>query len=96
MAQALAQRISRTGVHSGSAIVAVIFLMTLTTAGCMNIAGALIQPLRSGFGWSRDEVSRALALRVVLFGLMAPFTAASIQLIGGRQGARELLVEASA
>ncbi len=84
-AQALAQRLSRAGVHYGWAVVAIVFLMALTTAGCMGIAGALIQPLRQEFGWSTEEISGALALRIVLFGLMAPFTAALIDKYGFRR-----------
>jgi hypothetical protein len=72
-AQALARRLSRAGVHYGWAIVAIVFLLALTTAGCMGISGALIVPLTKEFGWSTEQISVALALRIVLFGLMAPF-----------------------
>ena len=41
-AQALAKRLSRAGIHYGWAIVAIIFFLALTTAGCMGISGALI------------------------------------------------------
>jgi len=44
-AQALANRLARVGVHYGWAIVAIVFLLALTTAGCMGISGALIVPL---------------------------------------------------
>jgi sugar phosphate permease len=81
-AQALAQRLSRVGVHYGWAIVAVISLMSITTLGSMGIAGALITPMSAEFGWSTEEISSALALRIVLFGLMAPFTAALIDKYG--------------
>jgi sugar phosphate permease len=78
LAQVLARRLSRAGVHYGWAIVAIVFLLALTTAGCMGISGALIVPLTKEFGWSTEQISVALALRIVLFGLMAPFTAALI------------------
>ena len=81
-AQALARRLSRAGVHYGWAIVAIIFFLALTTAGCMGISGALIVPLTKEFGWSTEQISVALALRIVLFGLMAPFTAALIDKYG--------------
>lgn len=38
-AQALANRLGRAGVHYGWGIVAVVFLLALTTAGCMGISG---------------------------------------------------------
>ena len=81
-AQALARRLSRAGVHYGWAIVAIVFFLALTTAGCMGISGALIIPLTKEFGWSTEQISVALALRIVLFGLMAPFTAALIDKYG--------------
>jgi sugar phosphate permease len=84
-AQRLAQRLSRAGVHYGWAIVAVVFCVALTTAGCMGISGALIVPLTKEFGWSTEQISGALALRIVLFGLMAPFTAALIDKYGFRR-----------
>ena len=48
----------------------------------MGISGALIIPLTKEFGWSTEQISVALALRIVLFGLMAPFTAALIDKYG--------------
>jgi sugar phosphate permease len=81
-AQALARRLSRAGVHYGWAIVAIVFFLALTTNGCMGISGALIVPLTKEFGWSTEQISSALALRIVLFGLMAPFTAALIDKYG--------------
>ena len=82
LAEALARTLSRVGVHYSWAIVAIIFLLALTTAGCMGISGALIVPLTKEFGWSTEQISVALALRIVLFGLMAPFTAALIDKYG--------------
>jgi sugar phosphate permease len=82
LAQALARRLSRAGIHYGWATVAIVFLLALTTAGCMGISGALIIPLTKEFGWSTEQISVALALRIVLFGLMAPFTAALIDKYG--------------
>jgi MFS family permease len=84
-AQALARRLSRTGIHYGWAIVAIVFVLALTTQGCMGISGALIAPLTKEFGWSTEQISVALALRIVLFGLMAPFTAALIDKYGFRR-----------
>jgi sugar phosphate permease len=84
-AQALAQRLSRHGVHYGWVIVAVIFLTSLTTAGAVGVPGALILPLTREFGWNTAEISSALAVRLVLYGLMAPFAAALIERYGVRR-----------
>ena len=82
LAQALARRLKRAGIHYGWATVAIVFLLLLSTAGCMGISGALIIPLTKEFGWTTEQISVALALRIVLFGLMAPFTAALIDKYG--------------
>ncbi len=47
--------------------------------------GALILPLTREFGWSTAEISSALAVRLVLYGLMAPFAAALIERYGVRR-----------
>ncbi|MBI1777910.1 MAG: MFS transporter [Proteobacteria bacterium] len=77
-------------VHYAWVVVAVTFLTTLTTAGAVGIPGALILPLTQEFGWDTAEISSALALRLLLFGLMAPFAAALIE----RYGVRRVVVAA--
>src|SRR5262249_12917064 len=84
VAQALADRLSRRGIHYGWVIVAVTFLTSLTTAGAMGLPGALILPLSREFGWDIAEISSAIAIRLVLFGLMAPVAAALIESYGVR------------
>jgi hypothetical protein len=71
-------------------VAAVTFLVALTTAGAVGIPGALILPLGREFGWDTAEISSALALRLLLFGLMAPFAAALIE----RYGMRRMVVTA--
>ena len=71
--------------HYGWVIVAVTFLVMLATAGAMGAAGVLIDPLKSEFGWTSEQISTALALRLVVFGLMGPFAAAFMTYFGVRQ-----------
>jgi sugar phosphate permease len=85
VAQALADRLSQRGIHYGWVVVAVTFLTTLTTAGAMGLPGALILPLSREFGWDIAEISSAIAIRLVLFGLMAPVAAALIESYGVRR-----------
>src|SRR5271167_4282093 len=85
VAQALAEWMSKRGIHYGWVIVAVTFLTTLTTAGAMGLPGALILPLSREFGWNIAEISSAIAIRLVLFGLMAPVAAALIESYGVRR-----------
>src|SRR5690349_2900401 len=84
-AKALAGPLSRMGLHYGWVVVAVTFLVALTTAGAVGVPGALILPLTKEFGWDTAEISSALAIRLILFGLMAPFAAAFIERYGVRR-----------
>jgi MFS family permease len=84
-ASALAQSLSKRGIHYGWVIIAVTFLTALTTAGAVGVPGALILPLTKEFGWNTAQISSALAIRLVLFGLMAPFAAALIERYGVRR-----------
>ncbi len=81
-AEALSRRLAARGVHYGWAMIAVTFLVSLVTAGAMGLPGALILPLGREFGWNTEQVSSALALRILLYGLMAPFAAALIESYG--------------
>lgn len=73
------------GVHYGWLVAAVTFLTMLATAGAMGSVGVLIQPLEREFGWTTAEISSALAIRLVFFGLFAPFAAAFMNRFGIRQ-----------
>jgi MFS family permease len=84
IADRLARLMARHGIYYGWVIAAVTFVTMLTTAGAMGLPGALIVPLSKEFGWDTGEISSALALRLVLFGLMAPFAAALIERYGVR------------
>ncbi|MGD0720904.1 MAG: MFS transporter [Roseiarcus sp.] len=84
-AAALARLMARHGIHYGWVVIAVTFVTSLTTAGAVGVPGALILPLTKEFGWNTAEISTALAVRLVLFGLMAPFAAALIERYGVRR-----------
>lgn len=81
----LAQRLQRRGIHYGWVVAATTFLTMLATAGAMGSVGILIKPLEQEFGWSNAQISTALALRLVLFGLMGPFAAAFMNQFGVRK-----------
>lgn len=72
-------------IHYGWVVVATTFLVMLATAGAMGAAGILIDPLQKEFGWTNAQISTALSLRLVLFGLMGPFAAAFMTYFGVRQ-----------
>lgn len=82
LAAALSQRLAKSGIHYGWVIAFVTFVVSVTTSGAMGLPGALILPLSKEFGWSTEQISGALALRILLYGLMAPFAAALIERYG--------------
>jgi MFS family permease len=78
----LAAWLDRRGIHYGWVIAGVTFVTMLVTAGAVGAPGVFIVPLEKEFGWSAAEVSAALAIRLVLFGLLGPFAAALMNRFG--------------
>jgi MFS family permease len=81
----LAVALARRNIHYGWVVVAVTFLAMLVTAGAMGAPGVLIVPLEREFGWDNAQISTALALRLLLFGLFGPFAAAFMNRFGVRR-----------
>jgi MFS family permease len=81
----LSAALAARGVHYGWVVAGVTFLTMLATAGAMGSAGVLIQPLEQEFGWSTEQISAAMAVRLVLFGLFGPFAAAFMNQWGVRR-----------
>jgi MFS family permease len=79
---------ARRNIHYGWAVVAVTFITLLVTAAAMGTPGVMIVPLEREFGWSDAQISSALALRILLFGLLGPFAAAFMN----RYGVRRVIV----
>jgi predicted MFS family arabinose efflux permease len=75
---------ARHDIFYGWAVVAVIFLTMLSTSAAMGMVGVLMLPLKTEFGWDLGGISGALALRVSLYGIVAPFAAALFQRYGVR------------
>ncbi|CCD91483.1 putative transmembrane transport protein of the MFS family, monocarboxylate permease [Bradyrhizobium sp. ORS 375] len=80
----LAAALGRRNIHYGWVMVAVTFFTALVSAGTVGAPGVFIVPLQQEFGWSTAEISSALSIRFVLFGLMAPFAAALLNRYGLR------------
>ena len=64
---------------------AVTFLTLVANAGFRSAPSVLIIPLQDAFGWSRDAISLAVSVNVLLFGLTAPFAAALMERFGIRK-----------
>ena len=93
----LSSALARRNIHYGWVMVGVTFLTALITAGAVGAPGVFIVPLQREFGWSTAEISSALSIRFVLFGLMAPFAAALMNRYGLRNVTLSaLLIVASA
>ena len=82
---ALAAALARRNVHYGWVVVGVTFLTLLVTAAAMGMPGVLIVPLEKEFGWDNAQISSALAIRIMLFGLFGPFAAAFMNRFGVRR-----------
>jgi MFS family permease len=76
---------ARLGIHYGWVVAATTFLTMLVTAGAMGAPGVLIEPLKYEFGWTSTQISTAFAVRLALFGLMGPFSAAFMNYFGIRR-----------
>src|SRR6202522_1610992 len=81
----LAAALARRNIHYGWVVVGVTFVTMLVTAGAMGAPGVLIVPLEREFGWDNAQISSALALRLLLFGLFGPFAAAFMNRFGLRR-----------
>ncbi len=86
----LSSALARRNIHYGWVMVGVTFLTALVTAGVLGAPGVFIVPLQKEFGWSTAEISSALSVRFLLFGLMAPFAAALMN----RYGLRNVVLSA--
>jgi len=80
----LSSVLARHNIYYGWVMVAVTFFTALITAGTVGAPGVFIVPLQREFGWSAAEISSALSIRFILFGLMAPFAAALMNRYGLR------------
>jgi predicted MFS family arabinose efflux permease len=84
----LSVRLASRGIHYGWAVVAVTFLTALASAASISAPGVFIVPLEQEFHWSNAEISSALSIRLLLYGLVAPFAAALLN----RYGLRNVVV----
>ena len=80
----LAAALGARGIHYGWTVAGATFLVMLANAGAMGAPGVFIGPLEKEFGWSAADISSAFAIRLALFGLVAPFAAALINRFGVR------------
>ena len=68
--------------YYGWIVAATTFLTMLATAAAMGSAGIMIAPLREEFGWTTEQISTAISIRLILYGLFGPFAAAFMNQFG--------------
>jgi MFS family permease len=85
MGPTLMARLFAGRVHYAWIVVGVMFVVILASVGVRAAPGVLIVPLQDAFGWNAGVVSGAVALNILLFGLVGPFAAGLIQVIGLKQ-----------
>jgi MFS family permease len=77
--------VTRRRIHPAWIVAGVAFLALVGAAGFRSAPSALILPLESEFGWSRSELSIAVSVNILLYGLTAPFAAALMERFGVRR-----------
>jgi MFS family permease len=80
----VAPLLARRGIHYAWFMVIITFVTMVATAAAMGMPGLLMDPLKAEFGWNTSAISGALALRLLIFGLMGPFGAALMSTYGLR------------
>ncbi len=71
--------------YCGWVVVGVTFLVLLVGACVRSTPGVLIVPLRQEFGWSTVTISGAVAVNIMLYGLVGPFAVAVMERFGLRR-----------
>lgn len=72
-------------IHPAWIVAAVAFLALVGAAGFRAAPGVLMLPLEEEFGWTRTQLSLAVTVNLLLYGLMAPFAAALMARFGLRK-----------
>jgi sugar phosphate permease len=77
--------LQRRGIHYAWIVMTVVFLAMLVSSAALGLPGAFLKPLNREFGWSTAQISSALAVRFVLYGLIGPFAAILLERYGVRR-----------
>ncbi|MGG1551329.1 MFS transporter [Paenibacillus ferrarius] len=76
-------RVSR--FYYGWKIVLIVFLTLIVSAAISSFPSVLMQSLEREFGWQREAISGVISVRILLYGLMGPFSAAMLAKFGVRR-----------
>jgi sugar phosphate permease len=85
MAQIGTKTAERPRFHYAWTITTVAFFTFLVSAGVRSAPSVLIVPLEDAFGWSRATISFTVGIQLLVYGLIGPFAAGLVDLIGLRK-----------
>jgi predicted MFS family arabinose efflux permease len=71
--------------HYAWIVAGITFITLLVGAGIRSTPGVLMVPLEQEFGWERSTVSFAIAINIILYGLIGPFAASLMERYGVRR-----------
>jgi len=92
LAASIAPWLARRGIHYGWVMMALTFLVAITSSAAVTLPGVLILPMTKEFGWGLGDFGGPVGLMLVLFGVMAPFAGALML----RYGLRTIVVVSGA
>src|ERR1700744_136306 len=71
--------------HYAWVVVGVAFMVMLVAAGMRATSAVMIVPWESEFGWSPAVISFPIAVQLMMFGLVGPFSASAVERFGLRR-----------
>lgn len=80
----MVESVKRNGIFYGWFIVAIGFFILFVSTGARNGFGVFIIPMTEEFGWSRGQISAAIAIGVLVNGITQPFLGGLYDRYGGR------------
>jgi MFS family permease len=80
----LSRALSARGIHYGWVMVALTLAYSLVATTAMSIPGVLMVPMSKELDWTIGDISSAMAMRLFLFGGIAPFAGAMLLRYGVR------------
>jgi sugar phosphate permease len=75
---------ARHGIHYAWVVVGVAFFIVVAAAGVRATPGVLIRPLEREFAWTRSEISLAIAMSLLVYGLASPLSGRVAERVGLR------------
>ena len=85
LASTLSRWLDQRGIHYAWVVMGIAFLTMLVSSAALGLPGAFLMPISREYGWTTAQISSALAVRFMLYGLMGPFAAVLLERYGLRR-----------